>query len=124
MPVIAGAGAPTFTVPHVTARGLAAPSRGAKETCAWRFTVDPGAPAAPHTVDREEIFFLLAGRAVATLGGERHDLTAGDALIVPPHTPFAIANPHDEPLEMVAVLPVGGQATMPGQPPFTPPWAV
>ncbi|HEY1322645.1 MAG TPA: cupin domain-containing protein [Streptosporangiaceae bacterium] len=123
MPVISGADAPVFTVPHVTARGLAAPSRGSKENCAWRFTLDPGAPAAPHMVSREEIFVLLAGRADATVGGEHHRLLAGDALIVPPHTPFTLANPHDEPLEMVAVLPAGGQAIMPGQPPFTPPWA-
>ncbi|MEU7001665.1 cupin domain-containing protein [Nonomuraea sp. NPDC046570] len=123
MPVISGATAPTFTVPHVTAHGLAAPSRGAKETCAWRFTMDPGAPANPHTVDREEIFVLISGRALAALEGEEHHLVAGDALIVPAGTSFALGNPHDEPLEMVAVLPVGGRAHMPGKEAFVPPWA-
>ncbi|MFF5205645.1 cupin domain-containing protein [Streptosporangium sp. NPDC000396] len=123
MPVISGATAPVFTLPHVTAIGLAAPSRGAKETCAWRFTVAPGTPAAEHSVDREEVFVLLSGGAIATLDGVEHPLVSGDALIVPPGTPFGIANPYDEPLEMVAVLPVGGRATMPGGEPFVPPWA-
>ncbi|WP_379581580.1 MULTISPECIES: cupin domain-containing protein [Nonomuraea] len=124
MGVIRGADAPTFTVPHVTAIGLAAPSRGASETCAWRFTMAAGTPADNvHMVDREEIFVVLSGGLTATLEGEQHLLTAGDALIVPPHTPFAVGNPHDEPAELVAVLPVGGQAIMPGMEPFVPPWA-
>ena len=123
MAVIPGATAPAFTLPHVTALGLAAPSRGAKQTCAWRFTMAPGAPASPHMVDREEIFVLLSGAARVTIDDAEHDLTAGDALVVPPHTSFALGNPHAEPLEMIAVLPVGGRAIMPGQEPFVPPWA-
>lgn len=123
MPVIDGATAPTFTVPHVTATGLAAPSRGSAETCMWRFTMDPSTPATIHQVDREEIFVILSGRLLATIDGAEHPLGPGDALVVPAHTPFGIANPHEEPIEMVAVLPVGGQAIMPGQDPFVPPWA-
>ncbi len=123
MAVIPGATAPTFTLPHVTALGLAAPSRGAKQTCAWRFTMAPGAPASLHMVDREEIFVLLSGAARVTIDDAEHDLAAGDALVVPPHTSFAVGNPHAEPLEMIAVLPVGGRAIMPGQAPFVPPWA-
>ncbi|GAB2721313.1 cupin domain-containing protein [Nocardia thraciensis] len=123
MTVLRGATAPVFESDHVTAVGLTAPSRGAKQTCAWRFRMSPAAPAAPHRVDREEIFVLISGRAVAELEGERHELSAGDALIVPPDTTFSVSNPHAEPLEMVAVLPVGGRAVMPGMDPFVPPWA-
>ncbi|WP_113698965.1 cupin domain-containing protein [Nonomuraea lactucae] len=123
MPVISGADAPTFALPHVTATGLAAPSRGATETCAWRFAIAPGMPADSHAVDREEIFVVLSGSLTAIIEGEEHALSAGDALIVPAHTPFGIGNPHDEPAELVAVLPVGGRAIMPGMAPFTPPWA-
>ncbi|MGV9310238.1 cupin domain-containing protein [Nonomuraea sp. NPDC003727] len=124
MTVVRGADAPTFTVPHVTATGLAAPSRGARETCAWRFTIASGAPEDNvHMVDREEIFVVLSGGVRATVADEAHALTAGDALIVPPHTPFALGNPYGEPAELVAVLPVGGRAIMPGMEPFIPPWA-
>lgn len=124
MAVIQGSSAPAFAVPHVTALGLAAPSRGASETCAWRFTFAPGAPTdTTHMVDREEIFVVLSGGVTARLEGTEHLLVAGDALIVPPHTPFALGNPNDEPAELVAVLPVGGQAIMQDMEPFVPPWA-
>jgi mannose-6-phosphate isomerase-like protein (cupin superfamily) len=123
VPIVHGATAPVFTVPHTTFTGLAAPSRGAKETCAWRLTVAPAAPGVPHQVDREEVFILLSGSAAVTLDGTEHRLGAGDALIVPPHVPLRIANPGDVPLEMVVALPVGGRAVLPGEEPFVPPWA-
>ena len=80
---------------------------------------DPGI----GSVDREEIFVVLTGGAVATLGAERIALAAGDTLIVPAHTPFALGNPHLEPCAVIAMLPVGGRAAMPGGAPFVPPWA-
>lgn len=123
MPIVYNADSPTFELDHVTAHGQAAPSRGARETSSWRFKMHPGAPATQHQVTREEIFVIMAGRGVAELEGETHELEAGDTLIVPAHTLFSIANPYDEPLKMVAVLPVGAQAIMPGMEPFTPPWA-
>ena len=36
---------------------------------------------------------------------------------------FDLANPYEEPFEAVAVMPVGGRATIPGEAPFVPPWA-
>ena len=77
----------------------------------------------PHSVDREEIFVALAGRAVATVAGREQPVEAGEALIVPAGETFDLANPHDEPFEAVAVMPVGGRATIPGGEPFVPPWA-
>lgn len=123
MSVISASEAPRFTLPGITFTGLAAPSRGARETAAWRIALDPGAPGAPHRVTREEIFIAVAGRAVAMVAGERHEIAAGGALVVPADTEFALANPGPEPFEAVVVLPVGGQAAYAGQEPFTPPWA-
>lgn len=122
MPIIKSTSAPQFTLSGLTVTGLAAPSRGARETCVWRLALEPGTPGTPHSVDREEIFVVLAGRATATVGGETHELAPGDALIVPPHQAFALANPGAEPFEAVAVLPVGGRASMPEGAPFAPPW--
>jgi quercetin dioxygenase-like cupin family protein len=123
MPIIKSSDAPAFAIaPHLTVTGLAAPSRGSCETCVWRLVLDPEAPGALHTVDREEIFVVLAGHAVAIVDGERHDLAPGDALIVPAHRPFSLANPHPTRFEAIAVLPVGGRAAMPDGQPFAPPW--
>jgi mannose-6-phosphate isomerase-like protein (cupin superfamily) len=124
MPIIKHTAAPSFALPGLTVTGLASPSRGAQETSVWRLSIAPGTPGTEHTVDREEVFVAMHGHAVATLAGQRHELHAGDALIVPAHVPFSLANPGPEPFEAVAALPVGGRAAMLAGEPSVPPWAV
>lgn len=122
MPIIHASSAPQFTIPGLTVTGLAAPSRGAQETCVWRLALAPSTPGAAHSCDREEIFVVTTGRAVATVDGDTLELAPGDALIVPANHSFSLANPYAEPCEAIAVLPVGGLAAMPGGTPFAPPW--
>lgn len=124
MTYIAAEQAPVFTqIPNVTFTGLAAPSRGARDNAVWLVEIAPGTPGAVHRLTREEVIVALAGEAVATLDGATHTLTPGGALVVPPGADFALANHGAAPFRAVAVLPVGGQACMPGGEPFTPPWA-
>jgi len=123
MPVIAGAEAPEFTLPGVTFIGLASPSRGAKENAVWRLIMAPGVAPLPHRLTREEIFVATAGTAVATLAGEVHTLAAGDSIVVPAGIDFSLATPGGEGFEAVVILPVGGQAMIGDEAPFTPPWA-
>jgi mannose-6-phosphate isomerase-like protein (cupin superfamily) len=123
MPFIKRTHAPTFDLPGLHVVGLASPSRGARETSVWQLAIAAGTEGTPHTVDREEIFVVVTGRAIATVGAERFELAPGDALIVPAATSFAIANPFGEPFEAVAALPIGGRAALPGGEPFVPPWA-
>jgi quercetin dioxygenase-like cupin family protein len=122
MPVIASASAPTFDLPGLHVTGLAAPSRGCRETAVWRLALAPRTAGTLHTVDREEVFVMIAGRAVAQLADDTLELAAGDALVVPANVPFSLANPYDEVCEAIAALPVGGRAAMPGGEPFAPPW--
>jgi quercetin dioxygenase-like cupin family protein len=122
MPIIKSASAPRFDLEGLTVHGLAAPSRGSSETCVWRLALAPQTNGAPHSVSREEIFVVIAGRATATLAGATHELAPGDALIVPANETFALANPHAERFEAIAVLPVGGLAAFPAGAPFAPPW--
>jgi mannose-6-phosphate isomerase-like protein (cupin superfamily) len=84
--------------------------------------VSPGAPGVAHSVDREEIFLALSGTALATLGDERHELRAGDVLIVPAGQTFSLANPNSAAFEAIAIAPVGVRATIPGGAAFAPPW--
>jgi quercetin dioxygenase-like cupin family protein len=123
MPVISSQDAPRYEVGGTHVVGLAAPSRGAQETCAWRLTLAPGASSPDHTLDREEVFVALAGEARATLDGMTHLVGEGDGLIVPAGVAFTIDNPGDEPFEAIACLPVGGRATVAGES-AAPPWAV
>ncbi len=122
MPLIRNDEAPHFDLHGASFRGLAAPSRGSKETSVWRVSLPPGAPGAAHSVDREEIFVALAGRAVATLDGQKHGLGPGDTLIVPAGMTFSLENPGSEAFEALAVAPAGVRAKLPGGEPFAPPW--
>jgi mannose-6-phosphate isomerase-like protein (cupin superfamily) len=122
MPIIKSSSAPAFELPGLHVVGLASPARGARETSVWRLAIAPGTDGALHSVDREEIFVALAGRATATVGDDTFAVAPGDALIIPAGVPFALANPHAETFEAVAALPVGGRAAYPGGDPFMPPW--
>ena len=123
MPVVSAASAPTFAIPGVIFTGLAAPSRGARENAVWRLVMEPGTPANVHRLTREEILVAISGSARVSIAGVEAELMAGDAVIVPAYTDFAMFNPGAEPFAAVAVLPVGGQGILPGKPAFTPPWA-
>jgi mannose-6-phosphate isomerase-like protein (cupin superfamily) len=102
---------------------LAAPSSGSTEICVWRVELPPHADAVPHELTREEVLVILSGTARASIDGRVADIGPGSAIIVPPDTPFSLTAGGDEPVVALAYLPVGGQARLPGQEPFTPPWA-
>jgi mannose-6-phosphate isomerase-like protein (cupin superfamily) len=121
-PLIAAADAPTFSLPGIEFTGLAAPSRGATESAVWIVRILPHTPATPHQLTREEVLVVLEGRARATIAGTDYELETGSALIVPPRTDFALANPYAAPFRAVAVLPVGGAGII-GDTTFVPPWA-
>lgn len=123
MPLIRAENAPSFTLPDATFVGLAAPSRGSRETSVWRVRIAPGAPGTPHSVDREEIFVALAGSAIVSLAGERLELRSGDTLVVPAGQLFALANPGASAFEALAVAPVGVRAQLPNGEAFAPPWS-
>ncbi len=122
MPIIRAENSPSFVLADVAVTGLASPSRGSRETSVWRISLAAGAPGVAHSLDREEIFVALAGCAVASLGEERIDVRAGDALIVPPGQVFSLSNPGPGAFDAIAVAPVGVRAQMPNGDSFAPPW--
>jgi mannose-6-phosphate isomerase-like protein (cupin superfamily) len=122
MNVISSSSAPTFEAGGTSVVGLAAPSRGAQEVAAWRLTLAPGADSPEHSLTHEEVFVALAGHAVATIAGVRHEVGPGDALIVGPGEPFTLANEQTTPFEAVACMRCGGQARI-GDESVPIPWA-
>lgn len=123
MPITHAEDAVRHDLHGTTFTALASPSTGSHEVSVWRAEIPAGAEPVPHELTREEVLVVLAGTARATIDGEMSLVAAGGAVIVPPHTPFSLAADGDRPLTVLAYLPVGGQARMPGQEPFTPPWA-
>ncbi len=127
MPVIFAADAPTFKLadaPQTLFTGLASPSRGARETSVWRVALGPRTPANPHSLDHEEVLVGLAGQAIASIAGDEFAVGPGDTLIVPAGADFALANPHADVFEAMAILPVGARASLGDGQWFMPPWTV
>lgn len=122
MAIIPAPTQPTHDLGPTRFTSLATPTRGSAETSVWMVDIDPGTPATPHSLTREEVFVVLEGTARVTLGGELGTAATGDAFVVPADTPFEVANDGDGPLRMVCCLPVGGQART-AEATFTPPWA-
>jgi quercetin dioxygenase-like cupin family protein len=124
MTIISATQATHFELPNVNFSGLVSPKRGSKENSLWKFVLAPKAPGTKHQLTREELILVTSGTAKVEIGGKTQMVTKGDAIIVPPHTDFSISNESDTKFEGIAVLPVGGQAVMTGEEPFTPPWAL
>jgi mannose-6-phosphate isomerase-like protein (cupin superfamily) len=110
-------------LPGAAFTSLASPARGSTSTSVWRVSLAPGTPATPHEVTREEIFVILSGRASVRIGEERRIADAGDAIVVPPDTPFELSSADGDGVEALCCLPVGGQARLADGTTFVPPWA-
>jgi quercetin dioxygenase-like cupin family protein len=116
--------APTFDAGGTTVTGYAAPSRGAAEVSVWQIELAPGSTTPRHQMDREEVFLGVEGHAVAVVDGTRHDLRAGDCLILPAGTDFTMHVPGQQPYRALACVPAGAQAIMAADgATFVPPWA-
>ncbi len=122
MTVLPAPPGPTHDLGSTRFTSLATPSRGSTETAVWIVEIDPGTPATPHSLTREEVFVVLDGTAEVAIGDDRAVARAGDAFVVPVAERFEVVGVGDVPLRMLCCLPVGGQART-GEATFTPPWA-
>ena len=123
MAVIQAPQTPTHDLGGARFTSLATPSRGSLDTSVWTVEISPDAPAMPHTLTREEVFVVLAGRADIRIGEDDQSAGVGDAIVVPVDTLFELRNAGPDVLRLLCCMPVGGQACLDGTI-FTPPWAV
>jgi quercetin dioxygenase-like cupin family protein len=124
MPVLPAPSTHTHALEHARFTSLATPSLGASAGSVWRGELAPGSLGPPHQLTLGEVFVVLSGRAAVRIGDAASEAGAGDTIVVPPDTDFALGAAGDEPLVALCVLPVGGQARQAGGEPFTPPWAL
>jgi len=115
--------APTFGADDIEITGYASPTRGSERVSAWKVRLPPGAASPVHQLTEGEAFIALEGRGTFELGDRRHEITAGDAICVPPEVPFRLANSAGEPFEAICCMVVGGKGQIGDGEPFTPPWA-
>jgi quercetin dioxygenase-like cupin family protein len=124
MGVVRDADIPEFELMGNHMRGLATPSRGAAEVAVWRGVTEPGATTPPHKHDHEEVLVVLSGSGSASMDGEQMDVSPGDVLIVPPNKLHQLFGPADgEPLDAIAVMPIGTRTFLPDGEELQAPWA-
>jgi quercetin dioxygenase-like cupin family protein len=123
MPVIRNTNIKKYDIPTAQFATYAAPSLGSKETAVWRIALKAKSEGLTHQLTREEIILAIDGSAIADIDGERHVVSAGETLIIPAYVDFALSNPNEAGFAAIAIFPVGGQAVVGKDVPFTPPWA-
>ncbi len=90
----------------------------------WRLSLARDVPGVPHVLDKEEIFVVLSGQGEATLGDDRFEIHAGDALVVPSNQLFSLRNSGAHAFEAIAVAAAGVRAHMTNGESFAPPWTL
>ena len=84
MPVERAADHPIFEIGGNAVTSLAAPARGAEEAALFQIAVPSGGGLPPHRHDHFDVFTVTAGGGTMHLGDEIAELSAGDAVVVPP----------------------------------------
>lgn len=74
----------------------------AKNFCIGYVTLEPRGGQVPwHNQDQEEIYFVIEGSGEMCLGEERQELTAGQAVFIPPGVYHQLTNTGDQTLRML-----------------------
>lgn len=123
MPVAKLSDAPVFVFGDAVFRSLAVPSRGSTQFAIWALELAPGMSGDAHSLDCEEVLVIHSGRISATIGAQEVEAGAGDAVIVPPRTPFVLRNGSADPVQATVITSAGFLATL-GDKTMTPPWSL
>jgi len=101
----------------------ATPAAGSRQLSAWRLEVPAGTAGVPHTVNGEEVLYLLAGDLRFTVDGEVAELTAGDTVVVPAGSRLCVDNVGGATAMVWTATPTGLTATLADGTVISPPWA-
>lgn len=67
-------------------------------------TLEPGCSVSPHHHrEMEEIYYVLAGSGLMSVGDEQSEVAAGDAIYVPRGARHTLANTGREPLRLIVI---------------------
>jgi mannose-6-phosphate isomerase-like protein (cupin superfamily) len=121
--VIRLAEAPRFEVEGAEVTGYASPTRGSDRVAAWKVRLGPGVSSPLHQLSEGETFIAIAGRASFEFGQRAHEISAGDAICVPPRLEFRLTNTSSVPFDAICCMPSDGMGQIGDGEPFTPPWA-
>lgn len=67
-------------------------------------SLEPGESIQPHShPDFEEIYYVLSGYGIITIGDEREEISRGDVVYIPPPSPHMLLNTGSVPLRFITV---------------------
>ncbi|MEU7555183.1 cupin domain-containing protein [Streptomyces sp. NPDC044571] len=98
--------------PNATMTGLAAPSRGSSELSTWHVAMTAGSTGPEHSVDREQVWTVVAGALEVTSADRTEQVAAGQTLVLPPGALRRIHAPQD--FEAYVAMRADGVVSVPG----------
>lgn len=64
----------------------------------------PGCAVTPHHHDRlEEVYYIISGKGMMSVGGEQSEVGPGDAIYIPRGSRHTLANTGSEPIKLLLV---------------------
>ncbi|MGW7101403.1 VOC family protein [Streptomyces sp. NPDC054838] len=100
--------------PNARMTALAGPSRGSTELSTWTVSMAGGQSGPQHSVTREQVWTVTAGALEVTSAGRTEKVTAGQTLILPPHTLRRVHAP--QPAEAHVAMRSDAAVSVPGTP--------
>lgn len=111
-----------ITADGFTFHPLAAPSTGTTDLAVWTADAGAGASSSVHSMDREELFLIVAGALTFHGPDGTVHAHAGEAVLVPARTQLRVTNEGREQATLIAITSAGMRVTI-GATTATPPWA-
>lgn len=102
---------------------LATRRLGANEVSVIRQRQAAGGFNPDHSHNTEEVIMLLSGRLAVTVDGERQEMTAGNALIVPAGSVHSHVNLGEDSAELLLISPANRTFITTSGQEVMPPWA-
>ncbi|MDF1663258.1 MAG: cupin domain-containing protein [Planctomycetota bacterium] len=70
----------------------------------WELELNPGEETSPHRhYEREELLYLVSGRALVTIESIQREVTTGEVVLIPPRHSHKIINRSNRPLHALSV---------------------
>jgi quercetin dioxygenase-like cupin family protein len=114
MTVVLGVDSRKVDTPNGVMTTLASPAQGSAGQAVWRVEARPGMVGPVHAFDAELVWTWLDGAAVVELGGERHEVGAGDTMVLPADVSRQMFADAEHGFVSIVVAPAGAQAYNPG----------
>lgn len=115
----------TVATPAATMRSLVTPSTSpAMDVAVWHTELPAGVAGPRHTIDGDQLLVVVSGTMSVDIDDTAHEVSAGDAIVLPGGAARVLAAAGGEPAATITVGHPGAQATVGDGQPVQVPWTV